>query len=55
MKEAVRTAYNLAHESDYIVLSPGAASFGLFMNEFDRGDQFAAAVRAYAAAAAPKK
>jgi len=27
------------------LLSPGAASFGLFVNEFDRGDAFARAVR----------
>jgi len=23
-----------------VILSPGAASFGLFQNEFDRGEQF---------------
>jgi UDP-N-acetylmuramoylalanine-D-glutamate ligase len=27
-----------------VLLSPGAASFGVFQNEFDRGDQFRAAV-----------
>ncbi|QQG45293.1 MAG: UDP-N-acetylmuramoyl-L-alanine--D-glutamate ligase [Candidatus Sungiibacteriota bacterium] len=40
MSDAVRKAYRLAQYGDYIVLSPGAASFGLFLNEFDRGDQF---------------
>ncbi len=44
MQEAVRMAWKEAREGDHIVLSPGAASFGLFLNEFDRGDQFAAAV-----------
>ncbi len=45
MQEAVRIAWQSAKQGDYIVLSPGAASFGLFLNEFDRGDQFADAVR----------
>jgi len=45
MKEAVATAYSLAQRGDYILLSPGAASFGLFLNEFDRGKQFVASVR----------
>lgn len=45
MQEAVRRAYAAAAKGDYIVLSPGAASFGLFLNEFDRGAQFNAAVK----------
>ncbi|MBI2121556.1 MAG: UDP-N-acetylmuramoyl-L-alanine--D-glutamate ligase [Candidatus Sungbacteria bacterium] len=40
MKAAVNAAWNLSKKGDWIVLSPGAASFGLFMNEFDRGKQF---------------
>ena len=40
MQEAVKTANKLAHKGDIILLSPAAASFGLFKNEFDRGDQF---------------
>lgn len=40
MKEAVSAAYQLSEPGDLIVLSPGAASFNLFQNEFDRGDQF---------------
>ena len=40
MKEAVRTAYRLSQPGDLILLSPGAASFNLFQNEFDRGEQF---------------
>jgi len=47
MNRAVREAWKLAgeHSSKYVVLSPGAASFGLFKNEFDRGDQFTAYVK----------
>lgn len=40
MKEAVSKAFELAISGDTILLSPGFASFGLFKNEYDRGDQF---------------
>lgn len=44
MAEAVREATRLAVSGDIVLLSPGAASFGLFKNEFDRGEQFRAVV-----------
>lgn len=40
MESAVREALKLAGSGDTIVMSPAFASFGLFKNEFDRGDQF---------------
>ncbi len=40
MKKAVKLASKLASKNDIILLSPGAASFNLFKNEFDRGGQF---------------
>lgn len=40
MSEAVKNAWNISRAGDIILLSPGAASFGIFVNEFDRGDQF---------------
>lgn len=40
MKEAVKKAGMLAKKGDIVLLSPGAASFNLFKNEFDRGRQF---------------
>ena len=46
MAEAVRIASRRARPGDVVLLSPGAASFGLFQHEFDRGDQFARAVKA---------
>lgn len=45
MQEAVAVAFRVSDPGDTIVLSPGFASFGLFRNEFDRGDQFREAVR----------
>ena len=45
MKEAVTLAWKSASPGDIILLSPGAASFGLFLNEFDRGKQFVREVR----------
>ena len=44
MKEAVDVALLHAKKGDIILLSPGTASFGLFKNEYDRGDQFVAEV-----------
>jgi UDP-N-acetylmuramoylalanine--D-glutamate ligase len=41
---AVRQAAALAPTGGLVVLSPGCASFGLFVDEFDRGDRFRAAV-----------
>jgi len=45
MDEAILIAQKKAQENDVILLSPGAASFGLFNNEFDRGDKFREAVK----------
>jgi UDP-N-acetylmuramoylalanine--D-glutamate ligase len=45
MQEAIQKATNLASPGDIIILSPGGASFNLFKNEFDRGDQFVKYVR----------
>jgi UDP-N-acetylmuramoylalanine--D-glutamate ligase len=46
MDDAVAEAAAAAQAGDVVVLSPGAASFGLFENEFDRGSRFVAAVGA---------
>lgn len=48
MRTAVHVAAHRAHTGDSVILSPGAASFNLFLNEFDRGDQFKQAVEALA-------
>lgn len=45
MKDAVDTARDFAKKGDTVLLSPGAASFGIFKNEFDRGDQFVKLVK----------
>jgi UDP-N-acetylmuramoylalanine--D-glutamate ligase len=42
---AIRQAAALAAPGEMVLLSPGCASFGMFANEFDRGDQFNATVR----------
>jgi UDP-N-acetylmuramoylalanine--D-glutamate ligase len=44
MEEAIETARSLAQSGDVVLLSPGAASFGMFVNEFDRGERFREAV-----------
>lgn len=45
MQEAMRLAVENAEKGDTVLLSPGTASFGVFKNEFDRGDQFVALVK----------
>jgi UDP-N-acetylmuramoylalanine--D-glutamate ligase len=45
MEKAVELATSVAEKGDVILLSPGAASFGLFKNEFDRGEKFREAVK----------
>jgi UDP-N-acetylmuramoylalanine--D-glutamate ligase len=37
LNRAVQTALEAAAPGDTVVLSPGCASFGMFLNEFDRG------------------
>jgi UDP-N-acetylmuramoylalanine--D-glutamate ligase len=46
MDDAVYVASLIAkkHKSKTVILSPGAKSFGLFKNEFDRGEKFNRAV-----------
>ncbi|HZR41827.1 MAG TPA: UDP-N-acetylmuramoyl-L-alanine--D-glutamate ligase [Ktedonobacteraceae bacterium] len=45
-KQALDTAVALTQPGDVLLFSPGFTSFGMFLNEFDRGDQFVAYVRA---------
>lgn len=50
MSDAVSAAWRQAVPGDTILLSPGCASFGLFRDEFDRGEQFRRSVAQLAAA-----
>ncbi len=42
---AMDAAVSLTGPGDVLLFSPGFTSFGMFLNEFDRGDQFVAYVR----------
>jgi UDP-N-acetylmuramoylalanine--D-glutamate ligase len=46
VSEAVNLGFELAEAGERIVLSPGATSFGMFLNEFDRGDKFISLIKA---------
>ena len=43
--EAVHAAFHFAEKGDVVLLSPACASFDLFMNYEDRGNQFKKAVK----------
>jgi UDP-N-acetylmuramoylalanine--D-glutamate ligase len=44
-RKSIEKARELAKPGDVVLLSPGCASFSMFKNEFDRGDQFNQIVR----------
>jgi UDP-N-acetylmuramoylalanine--D-glutamate ligase len=45
MSEAVKVAYKIAKRGDAVLLSPACASFDLFENYIDRGNQFKEAIK----------
>ncbi|MHB9295352.1 putative UDP-N-acetylmuramoylalanine--D-glutamate ligase [Pillotina sp. SPG140] len=45
IENVVHTVFNIAQKGDVVLLSPGCASFGMFLNEFDRGRTWKEAVQ----------
>ncbi len=45
MHEATVAAFGLVQPGDTLLMSPAFASFGIFKNEYDRGDQFVTAIK----------
>lgn len=52
---AINAAFRHAPAGGIVLLSSGFASFGMFKNEYDRGDQFVGAVRSFKEALKKKK
>ena len=40
IEEAVRLAKEKSESGDAVLFSPGFASFGMFLNEYDRGEKY---------------
>jgi UDP-N-acetylmuramoylalanine--D-glutamate ligase len=40
LEEAIQKAKDLATNGDMVILCPGASSFNMFANEFDRGEKY---------------
>lgn len=49
LEDAVKKAFSEAKSGDVILFSPGFASFGMFQNEYDRGDKFNAVLALFLA------
>jgi len=49
IQDAVTVAFEVAESGDTILFSPAFASFGMFTNEYDRGDQFVTLINAHGA------
>lgn len=47
LEKAVEQAKSVAKQGDIVILSPGFTSFGMFLNEYDRGDRFVVAIDNY--------
>jgi len=47
LDEAVSEALKRAKKDDYVLFSPAFASFGMFKNEYERGDQFLEAIERF--------
>ena len=45
INKAVNYAFGRARKKEVIILSPAFASFGMFKNEYDRGEQFNSIVK----------
>jgi UDP-N-acetylmuramoylalanine--D-glutamate ligase len=49
ISDAVKDAFKHAEKGDTILFSPAFTSFGMFKNEYDRGDQFVELVKKFVA------
>jgi len=47
LSSAVEEAFSVAGEGDTILFSPGFASFGMFVNEYERNDQFVSLIKGF--------
>jgi UDP-N-acetylmuramoylalanine--D-glutamate ligase len=47
LEEGIKEAFSFTNSGDIILFSPGFASFGMFKNEYDRGDKFVHEVDKY--------